>query len=259
VGEDGRIDGDTQAGYALALSFGLLDGKLRAEAVRRLVRDVESRGALSTGFLGTRELLPVLARERRADLAYRLFHRGAFPSWNFSIRHGATSVWERWDGWTPEKGFQDPGMNSFAHYSFGAVYQWMVESIGGIRSDGPAYKRIVLAPQPGGKLTWARTSYRSVRGPIETFWRTDEEDGSWLLDVAIPPGTSATLLLPVRDRAAVTEGGKPLERVEYRGRDRDMLKRVEGVQILRQAEESLTLEILSGRYSFRVSPGGTSM
>ena len=79
----------------------------------------------------------VLAKIGRYDVAYRLLFNDTFPSWGFSIKHGATSIWERWDGWTPEKGFQDPGMNSFAHYSFGAVYQWMVENIGGIKSDGP--------------------------------------------------------------------------------------------------------------------------
>jgi len=67
------------------------------------------------------------------DVAYRLIHNDTFPSWGFSIKHGATSIWERWNGWTPETGFGDPGMNSFAHYSFGAVYQWMVENIGGIQ------------------------------------------------------------------------------------------------------------------------------
>ena len=98
----------------------------------------------------------VLSKIGREDVAYRLLFNETFPSWGFSIKHGATSIWERWDGWTPEKGFQDPGMNSFAHYSFGAVYQWMVENIGGIKSDGPAYKHIVIEPQPGGRLTHAR-------------------------------------------------------------------------------------------------------
>ncbi len=97
-----------------------------------------------------------------------LFHSDAFPSWGFSIKHGATSIWERWDGWTPEKGFQDPGMNSFAHYSFGAVGEWMFKTIGGIDSDGPAYDHIVIHPQPGGHLTWAKTTYNSIHGPIAT-------------------------------------------------------------------------------------------
>ena len=95
----------------------------------------------------------VLSKIGRSDVAYRLLHNDTFPSWGFSIKHGATSIWERWNGWTPEQGFGDPGMNSFAHYSFGAVYQWMFENIGGIRQTSPGYKTVLIAPEPGGKLT----------------------------------------------------------------------------------------------------------
>ena len=101
--------------------------------------------------------MQALSQIGRTTWRIRLLHNDTFPSWGFSIKHGATSIWERWDGWTPEKGFQDPGMNSFAHYSFGAVYQWMVENIGGIKSDGPAYKHITIAPKLDPNLTWART------------------------------------------------------------------------------------------------------
>ena len=131
-----------------------------------LAEDIEKRGHLSTGFVGTKDLMLVLSKIGRYDVAYRLLLNETFPSWGFSIKHGATSIWERWDGWTPEKGFQDPGMNSFAHYSFGAVYQWMVENIGGIKSDGPAYKQIIIEPHPGGRLTHAKTSYKSIHGEI---------------------------------------------------------------------------------------------
>ena len=120
-----------------------------------------SGGHLSTGFIGTKDLMLVLSKIGRHDVAYRLLFNDTFPSWGFSIKHGATSIWERWDGWTPEKGFQDPGMNSFAHYSFGAVYQWMVENIGGIKSDGPAYKQILIEPHPGGRLTQPRRRTRA--------------------------------------------------------------------------------------------------
>ena len=117
----------------------------------------------------------VLAKIGRNAVAYRLLTQTTFPSWGAAILAGATSIWERWDGWTPEKGFQDPEMNSFSHYAFGAVYQWMVENIGGIRGGEPGYKKIVIAPQIGGGLTWANTSYRSVRGEIETRWRVEGE------------------------------------------------------------------------------------
>src|SRR5208282_347097 len=156
---------------------------------------------LSTGFVGTKSLMLTLAAIGRNDVAWRLIHNDTFPSWGFSIRHGATSIWERWDGWTPEKGFQDPGMNSFAHYSFGAVYQWMVENIGGIKSDGPAYKQILIEPHPGGPLTHAETSYDSIRGQIATSWIKDGETLS--LDASIPANTTATVILPASGPEAI--------------------------------------------------------
>ena len=185
VGGDGRIKGDTQACYALALAFDLVDGERNRQAARYLVENIEKRGNhLTTGFIGTKDLMLVLSKIGRQDLAYRLLCTDSFPSWGFSIKHGATSIWERWDGWTPEKGFQDPGMNSFAHYSFGAVYQWMVENIGGIKCDGPAYKQILIEPQTTGPLTHAETSYQSIRGPIATSWTKAGQ--TLTLDVNIP-------------------------------------------------------------------------
>ena len=157
---DGRIKGNTQAFtcWPWLSTWSTASGRNRPP--RYLAEDIEKRGNhLSTGFVGTKDLMLVLSKIGRYDVAYRLLFNETFPSWGFSIKHGATSIWERWDGWTPEKGFQDPGMNSFAHYSFGAVYQWMAENIGGIRSDGPAYKKIVIEPHPGDRLKSARVSY----------------------------------------------------------------------------------------------------
>ena len=238
VAPDGRIKGDTQACYVLALANDLLDGEARDLAAKHLVEDIERRGGhLSTGFIGTKDLMLVLAKIGRNDLAYRLLHHDTFPSWGFSIKHGATSIWERWDGWTPEKGFQDPGMNSFAHYSFGAVYQWMVENIGGIRSNGPSYKKIHIAPQPGGRLTQASTSYKSIRGEIATRW--EKKDGTLTLDVTIPANTTATVSLPAAKAADVTEGGRPVETAE-------------GVKLLEIADRTLEFSVGSGVYHFTV-------
>jgi alpha-L-rhamnosidase len=240
VGPDGRIKGNMQTCYVLALAFDLLDGDKRQLAAKYLVEDIASRGGhLSTGFIGTKDLMLVLAKVGRNDVAYRLLENETFPSWGFSIKHGATSIWERWDGWTPEKGFQDPGMNSFAHYSFGAVYQWMVENIGGIRSDGPAYKKIVIAPQPGGTLTHAYVAYGSIRGPIESRWKRDGE--RWELAVTIPANTTATVWLPAADAARVTEGGRALVKVE-------------GVKLLRMEGGRAVLAVESGTYEFVVAP-----
>ena len=158
VAPDGRIKGNTQACSVMAIAFGLVDSENAKRAAQYLVEDIEKRGNhLSTGFIGTKSLMHALSRIGLQDVAFRLLRTDTFPSRGFSIKHGATSIWERWDGWTPDKGFQDPGMNSFAHYSFGAVYQWMVENIGGIRSDGPAYKHIVIEPWLDPNLNWAKT------------------------------------------------------------------------------------------------------
>jgi len=121
VKPDGRITGDTQCCYAMALKFDLLPEDLRPKAAQYLENDIKAKGNhLSTGFVGVSYLLPVLTRAGKTNTAYTLLMQDTFPSWLFSVKHGATTIWERWDGWTPEKGFQDPGMNSFNHYSLGS-------------------------------------------------------------------------------------------------------------------------------------------
>jgi alpha-L-rhamnosidase len=215
IAPDGRIKGNTQAVYVLAIAFGLvtpISSEQEFErAAKYLVADIEGRGNhLSTGFIGTKSLMQALSLIDRDDVAFRLLHNDTFPSWGFSIKQGATSIWERWDGWTPEKGFQDPGMNSFAHYSFGAVYGWMVHTIGGINLDVP-HKLVMLAPRLDPNLTWARTSYRSLFGMITTFWK---RDGDRLeLEVTIPANCRATLWLPA-EANDITEGGRPVAQAE---------------------------------------------
>jgi alpha-L-rhamnosidase len=220
----------------LALAFDLLDAEKQKLAAKHLVDDIESRQwHLSTGFIGTKDLMLVLSKIGRTDVAYRLLHTVTFPSWGFSIQHGATSIWERWDGWTPEHGFQTPGMNSFAHYSFGAVYQWMVENIGGIRSAGPGYRQIVIAPQLDDQLTWAKVAYQCIRGPIACNWK--REKGQLFVDVTVPTGATATVVLPVAQDAAVTEGGKALDQAE-------------GVKVLTRGADRAELSVASGSYHF---------
>lgn len=236
VAADGRIKGNTQTAYVLALAFGLLDPQHQKLAAKYLVADIKSRGwHLSTGFIGTKDLMNTLSQIGRNDVAYRLILNDTFPSWGFSIKQGATSIWERWDGWTPQKGFQTPGMNSFAHYSFGAVYQWMVENIGGIRSDGVAYKRIIIAPQPGGDLTWADVRYNSIRGEIASHWH--KEDGQFKLEVTIPPNTTATVVIPAKSSDVISCDG-------------NVLSATPEVKLLHRTSDRATLAVESGKYSF---------
>jgi alpha-L-rhamnosidase len=236
VAADGRIEGDTQTDYALALSFGLLDEERQKQAAQYLVENIKKRNwHLATGFIGTKSLMLALAQIGRNDVADLLIHNDTFPSWGFSIKQGATSIWERWDGWTPEKGFQDPGMNSFAHYSFGAVYQWMVENFGGIHSDGPAYKKILIAPQPDDRLTFADTTYASIRGPIETHWT--KKGNGLRLKVVIPANTTATVILPGAATRSVYESGR-------------LASHSPGVKFVRMQGDAAVYEVVSGQYDF---------
>ena len=236
VSPDGRVKGDSQTAYVLALAHGLLDEPVKSKAAQRLIERIEAKDwHLSTGFVGTKDLMLVLAKIGRNDVAYKLFHNDTFPSWGFSIKHGATSIWERWDGWTPENGFQNPGMNSFAHYSFGAVGQWMFENIGGIDTDGPGFKKIIIRPQVGGKLTWARTSYQSVHGLIATNWKLD--NGKFILNVTIPSNTTATVYVPAKSPNAVRESGKSIQDAE-------------SVKFIKMEEGKTVYEIGSGSYAF---------
>jgi alpha-L-rhamnosidase len=205
VDQDGVVKGATQCGWVLALAFDLLDEDLAAKAADHLVKDIESRGwHLSTGFVGTRDVMHVLVKIGRPDIAWRLLHNTTFPSWGFPIMNGATSIWERWDGWTPEKGFQDPGMNSFAHYAYGAVAGWMFEHIGGISPMEPGYGRVLIAPLIDPKLTHAEARYDSVRGPILVSWRV--EGGQLKLEVELPPNTSGLVRVPGKGGVEIGSG-----------------------------------------------------
>jgi alpha-L-rhamnosidase len=223
VTPEGRILGDTQTAYILALRFDLLPDKLRPVAVANLVFDIEHgrytntwRGRnnhLSSGFLGVRDLNFVLTDGGKLDLAYQLLLTEDYPSWLFPVKNGATTIWERWDGWTPDKGFQDPGMNSFNHYAYGAIGQWLYQVVAGLdldAADSAGYRQILIHPHPPANrcLTWAKAAYNSIRGRIESSWKIDGD--RFLLDALIPANTSARIVLPAGAAEAVTEAGQPL-------------------------------------------------
>lgn len=195
VRDDGTVAGETQTAYVLALAFGLLPAPLRPAATARLVADIEARGGhLSTGFVGVAHLLPVLTAQGELDLAYRLLLNDTYPSWGYPIRHGATTMWERWDGWTEESGFQDPAMNSFNHYAFGSVGAWLYQVVGGIAPAAPGFAEVRLAPRPGPGLDWARARHRAPQGWIACAWERDGEAVE--VDVTLPPNTVGTFVPP---------------------------------------------------------------
>lgn len=207
---DGRLAGDTQTAYLLALAFGCLEAEPRAAAARHLVRKIDAAGGhLQTGFLGVKHLCPVLSEIGATSRAYDLLLKETYPSWGSSIRHGATTIWERWDGWTPEKGFQSPNMNSFNHYTFGSVGEWLFARVAGIEGDprAPGYRRLRMRPLFDARIGWCRASYRAVTGPIESEWRMDAAEIHWR--IALPPGVAAEVELP-HAAAAISLDSAPL-------------------------------------------------
>ncbi|WP_406443663.1 alpha-L-rhamnosidase [Streptomyces sp. NBC_01613] len=203
VGSDGRVKGDTQTAYVLALSMDLLPDASRKAAADRLVALIEAKDwHLSTGFLGTPRLLPVLTDTGHTDVAYRLLRQRSFPSWGYQIDRGSTTMWERWDSIRPDGTFQDPAMNSFNHYAYGSVGEWMYTNIAGIAAGRPGYREIVIRPRPGGDVNSARATFTSVYGPVSTRWQL--RSGRFTLTCAVPPNTTAEVWIPASAREEVT-------------------------------------------------------
>ncbi len=238
VTDDGTILGNTQAGYALALHFDLVPADLRPKVVERMPAAIEAYGGrISTGIQSTHRMMIELTRAGRTDIAYNLMMSHAFPSWLYSVDNGATTIWERWDGYVKGRGFQNPGMNSFNHWALGAVGQWMVETILGLRPDPSAigWKRFVIAPEPGGGLTHARGSFRAMPGLIRVGWKVAER--RFTLDLEVPPNTTARVHMPAMDAGDVKEGRRGASEAA-------------GVRVVGTERGRLVLEVQAGAYRF---------
>ena len=231
----GRVLSSTQTAYVLALSFDLLPDELREVAARRLAEDVRMRGHLTTGFLGTPDLMHVLSANGYWEAAYDLLLRTEYPSWLYPVTMDATTIWERWDGMKPDSTFQTPGMNSFNHYAYGAIGQWLYEDVAGIEATAPGYKSIQIAPHPGGGLTHARAFLDSGYGRIESDWTI--AGGQFRLDVTIPANTQATVRLPDTELSAISESGQPITEAE-------------GIANSQQDGEDVVATVGAGRYRF---------
>ena len=233
---------NTQTAYALAIAFDLLPDSLVSVAGGRLAQDVEARDHhLTTGFLGTPYLLHVLGATGHFGDAFALLTQRTYPSWLYPIPRGATTMWERWDGIRPDSSFEDPGMNSFNHYAFGAVGDWMYQNIGGIDVDpaGPGYRRSRIAPRRGAGLTSASASLETAYGTLQSAWRLEGQ--RFVLDVTVPANTSAEVTLWDARLDAVREGGFPVN-----ARD--------GVRAAYQRGNNVIVDVGSGTYSFAVTP-----
>lgn len=234
VTPSGRLVSSTQTAYTLALHFDMLPEALRAQAADKLAWNVKDYGNhLTTGFLGTPYLCHVLTRFGYTDVAYDLLLQEEYPSWLYPVKMGATTIWERWDGMKPDSTFQTPGMNSFNHYAYGAIGDWMYRTVAGLQEASPGYKNITIAPQPGGKLTRASAELKTIYGPAKSSWKT--ENGIFKMDIVVPANTTATVTLPQAAGKKVTEQAKDIAQQKFKTENRN---------------KDLALTLGSGTYHF---------
>ena len=207
----GRLVSGTQTAYVLALQFDMLPDSLRAQAAKRLVNNIQDYdNHLTTGFLGTPYLCGVLTRYGYDTVAYKLLLQETYPSWLYPVKMGATTIWERWDGQKPDSSFQTPGMNSFNHYAYGAIGDWMYRNITGLDTyeDGAGYKKIRILPHTGGNLSYASAELETGYGKVSVSWKLN--NGNFSMDVEIPSNTTAAIFIPTSAAASISENGKPL-------------------------------------------------
>jgi len=240
VTPSGRLVSGSQTAYVLALNFDLLPQDLRGQAVDRLVNNVQNyHYHLTTGFLGTPYLCAVLSRFGQDSIAYKLMLQDTYPSWLYPIKMGATTVWERWDGIKPDSTFETPSMNSFNHYAYGAIGEWMYSTLAGLSpgadSMGAGYRSFRIAPHPGGGLDSAKAQLDTPYGLSEAGWK--RTNGQITITAVIPAGTTAKVSLPLAAQKQVTEGVRPLSALQ-------------GTNGIKNEGQNVSFVLGSGSYSF---------
>jgi alpha-L-rhamnosidase len=237
VTREGYLMSNTQTAYCLAIRFHLLDDSLASMAARHLARQVTHFGHITTGFLGTPLICPVLSETGNDSLAYMLLNRKQYPSWLYPVTRGATTIWERWDGIKPDSTFQTVGMNSFNHYAYGAIGRWLYGTVAGIRIDEthPGFKRMILAPHPGGGLDSARATYLSPYGEIRSGWRIT--GATMHYHIQVPPNSGAHVVLPLVGSGAVLADGKDIHQLA-------------GIRNASAGKDSFSFDIGSGAHTF---------
>jgi alpha-L-rhamnosidase len=235
---NGTTVSNTQTSYVLALQFDMLPEALRQQAADRLVNNIKQYGNhLTTGFLGTPYLCHVLSRFGHSDMAYTLLLQETYPSWLYPVKMGATTIWERWDGQKTDGSFQTPGMNSFNHYAYGAIGDWMYRVMVGLDTEEGAvgYKKITIKPHIGKAFTQAAASYITRYGKLSSGWKV--ENGQLTLEVEVPANTTATVYVPAAAASDVTESGNALTASK-------------DIQVAGQEKEYVVLKVGSGSYRF---------
>jgi len=237
--QDGKITGDTQCGYALALHFNILPENLRQAAFEKMVGRIKDyKWHVSTGIHSTNRMMMELSDFGRSDIAYQLINNRTLPSWGFMVDCNATTIWERWDGFVvAERGLLNKAMNSLNHPAFGAVGEWMWRNIAGINPDSnnPGYKHFIIRPRTGGGLVWAKGEYDSIHGKIISDWKI--KNGRFYLNVTVPANTTATVYVPAKSKIDVMESGKPA----YQSK---------GVQFISVENGYFVFSVESGVYQF---------
>ena len=236
VAPSGRLVSHTQTAYLLAVAFEMLPADLVSKSAAYLAADVNKFKHLTTGFVGTPLLCKTLSAQGYDGLAFMLLNRKEYPGWLYPVTQGATTIWERWDGQKPDGTFQSVGMNSFNHYAYGAIGEWLYTYVAGIQIDteNPGYKHFFLAPHPGGGLTNANATYKSIHGEIKSAWKI--EGGNMVYEVAVPANTSATVTLPAAKLAGVSVNNSALKD--------------DNSKAAKQEQNNVTLKLGSGNYSF---------
>lgn len=240
---NGRLVSGTQTAYVLALHFDMLPESLRKQAAARLVTNIKDYGMhLTTGFLGTPYLCHVLTRFGYTDIAYSLLMQKTYPSWLYPVTKGATTIWERWNGIRTDGSFEPASMNSFNHYAYGAIGDWMYRVVAGLGMDEtiPGYKHIIIKPHVGGGLTAATASLQTYYGKIVSGWKM--ENGKMVMDIDIPVNTTATIFIPAKDAAGITENGKALGDIKE-------------ITVSGNEDGYIKVHAGSGRYRFEVTAG----
>ncbi|WP_345955760.1 glycoside hydrolase family 78 protein [Mucilaginibacter sp. PAMB04168] len=239
VTASGRVLSSTQTAYLLTLAFDMLPEPQRVPLAKRLVQNIKDYGNhLTTGFLGTPYICPVLTRFGYDDIAYTLLLQDTYPSWLYPVKKGATTIWERWDGIKANGDLQDPSMNSFNHYSYGAIGNWMYHTMAGLNTDESmvGYKKILIAPHPGGKISMVDAALETSYGYANSKWEVSS--GIFKMDITVPPNTTAKVVLPGAARKGITESGKSINTV----------KAISGLQ---QDNTDVQFQVGSGTYHFQ--------
>lgn len=199
--QKGNLISDTQTAYTLALHFNILPADIRPIAAKRLAELVEDYGHITTGFLGTPYICGVLTQYGRSDLAYKLLLRKDYPGWLYPVTMGATTIWERWNSMMPDRTIPDNGMNSFNHYSYGAIGDWLYRDVAGIQETSPAFKTIRIKPHLGGGFSHVSASENTPYGKISCSWK-DTTD-YLTMNVTIPANTTAEIYVPTQSAEKV--------------------------------------------------------